>query len=99
MFAFFVLLMINGSILLHNLWLAYFPTMRQVSMFWFYLSIPVGCILMGIFLTRNLVNTLKELNQERSSSAKASGKNSICSIGFILVSVACLVASNITYYS
>ena len=99
MLAFLVLLMINGSILLPNQWTAYIPTMRQVSMFWFYLSIPVGCILMGIFLTRNLVNTLKELNQERSSSAKASGKNSIWSIGFIAVAFACLVASIISYYS
>jgi tripartite ATP-independent transporter DctM subunit len=99
MLAFLVLLMINGSILLPNQWTAYIPTMRQVSMFWFYLSIPVGCILMGIFLTRNLVDTLKELNHERSSSAKASGKNSIWSIGFIAAAFACLAASIISYYS
>ena len=96
--AFLVLLMIYGSILLPNQWTAYIPTMRQVSMFWFYISIPIGCILMGIFLIRNLTHTIKELNQERKSRSKASEKNSIWGIGFIVVSLACLVASIISYY-
>jgi TRAP-type C4-dicarboxylate transport system permease small subunit len=97
--AFLVLPMINGSVLLPNQWTAYIPTMRQVSMFWFYLSIPVGCILMGVFLTRNLIDTLKELNQERASRTKSREKNSIWSAGFIVISFAVLVASIISYYS
>ncbi len=56
-------------------------------MFWFYLSIPVGCILMGIFLIRDLIGTLKALNQERTSQAKSEEANSIWSIGFIVVSL------------
>ncbi len=96
--AFLVLLIIYGSILLPNQWTAYIPTMRQVSMFWFYLSIPVGCILMGIFLIRNLIYTLKGLNQEHTSRTKSSDKNSIWSIGFIVASLAGLVASVIFHY-
>ena len=96
--AFLILLMIYGSILLPNQWTAYIPTMRQVSMFWFYISIPIGCVLMGIFLIRNLINTLKALNQERKSRTKSSEKNSIWSIGFIVVSLAGLIASIISHY-
>ncbi len=96
--AFLILLMIYGSILLPNQWTAYIPTMRQVSMFWFYISIPIGCVLMGIFLIRNLINTLKALNQERKSRTKSSEKNSIWSIGFIVVSLAGLIASIISNY-
>ena len=96
--AFLVLLIIYGSILLPNQWTAYIPTMRKVSMFWFYISIPVGCILMGIFLIRNLIHTRKELIQERRSNTKSSQKDSIWSIGFIVVSFAALLASVVSYY-
>jgi tripartite ATP-independent transporter DctM subunit len=96
---FLVLLMIYGSILLPNQWTAYIPTMRRVSMFWFYLSIPLGCILMGIFLVRNFCYTLKEFNQTRKSRIKSSEKNSILSVGFIVGSLAVLVAAVISYYS
>ena len=96
--AFLVLLMIYGSILLPNQWTAYIPTMRKVSMFWFYISIPVGCILMGVFLIRNLIYTRKEFIQERRSNTKSSEKNSIWSIGFIVVSFTALIASVVSYY-
>jgi tripartite ATP-independent transporter DctM subunit len=96
--AFLVLLAIYGTILLPNQWTAYIPTMMRISMFWFYLSIPVGCILMGIFVVRKLIATLKELNQERESRTKSAEKNSIWSIGFIVVSLAGLIASLIFYY-
>jgi tripartite ATP-independent transporter DctM subunit len=97
--AFLLLLMIYGSILLPNQWTAYIPTMRQISMFWFYLSIPIGCILMGIFLIRNIIHTIKQLSQEHKSEEKSAEKNSIWSIGFIALSLASLIASIISYYS
>jgi len=97
--AFLVLLMIYGAVLLPNQWTAYIPTMRQVSMFWFYLSIPLGCILMGIFLARNIIYTLKDFKQVRKSKIKSGEKNSILSIGFIGGSFAVLVAAVISYYS
>jgi tripartite ATP-independent transporter DctM subunit len=96
---FLVLLMIYGAILLPNQWTAFIPTMRRVSMFWFYLSMPLGCILMGIFLVRNFIHTLHEFKQTRKTRIKSSEKNSILSIGFIVGSFAVLVASVISYYS
>jgi len=98
MLVFLVLLMIYGTLLLPNQWTAYIPTMRQVSMFWFYLSMPVGCIVMGVFLVRNLIHTLKNLKQERTTRKKTNEKNSIWSIGFTVVSFAGLIASIISYY-
>jgi len=99
MLAFLVLLMIYGAMLLPNQWTAFIPTMRRVSMFWFYISIPIGCILMGVFLVRNFIFTLKGLKQERITREKKSEKNSILSVGFIVVSFAVLIASVISYYS
>jgi len=96
--AFLGLLAIYGAILLPNQWTAYIPTMRRISMFWFYLSIPVGCILMGIFLIRKLIYTLKALNQEGKAGTGSNEKNAIWSIGFIVVSLAGLTASVIFYY-
>jgi len=97
--AFLVLLMVYGTILLPNQWKAFIPTMRRVSMFWFYLSIPVGCILMGVFLLRDLIGTLKALTKERPSQAVSEAANSIWSIGVIVVSLAGLIASIILYYT
>ena len=99
MLVFLVLLMVYGAILLPNQWTAYIPTMRRVSMFWFYLSIPLGCILMGIFLVRNFCSTFKEFNQTRKSRIKSSEKNSLLSVGFIVGSLATLIAAVISYYS
>jgi len=96
--AFLFLLMIYGAILLPNQWTAYIPTMRQISMFWFYLSIPIGCILMGIFLVRNLIGTLKEFKKEHAAGTKSKEKNSIWSVGFIVVSFAGLIAAIASYY-
>ena len=96
---FLVLLMIYGSILLPNQWTAFIPTMRRVSMFWFYLSIPLGCILMGIFLVRNLIETHRELKQVRKAKEKPSDKNSTLSIGFIAGSFAVFIVSVISHYS
>jgi tripartite ATP-independent transporter DctM subunit len=95
---FLILLMIYGAILLPNQWTAYIPTMRRVSMFWFYLSIPVGCILMSIFLIRNFIFTLKALNRERELRRKSNQENSIWSIGFIVVCLAGFTVSVISYY-
>ncbi|MGD9289052.1 MAG: TRAP transporter large permease subunit, partial [Desulfobacterales bacterium] len=95
---FLFLLMIYGAILLPNQWTAYIPTMRQISMFWFYLSIPIGCILMGIFLIRNLIGTLKKFKKQRAAGPKSKEKNSIWSIGFIVVSFAGLIAAIVSYY-
>ncbi len=97
--AFLGLLAIYGTILLPNQWTAYIPTMRRISMFWFYLSIPVGCILMGIFLIRMLIHTLKALNREGKTEAGSPEKNALWSIGFIVVSFAGLIAAVIFYYS
>lgn len=96
--AFLILLTIYGAFLLPNQWKAFIPTMNRISMFWFYLSIPVGCVLMGIFVIRKLTHTFKELKQERISKTRSNQKNSIWSIGFILVSLAGLIASVILYY-
>lgn len=96
---FLALVMIYGILLLPNQWTAYIPTMRRVSMFWFYLSIPVGCALMGIFLTRNLLSTIRELKQQGASKAASGGKNSGWSIGFVVVSFGVLVGSIISHYS
>jgi C4-dicarboxylate transporter DctM subunit len=99
MLAFLALLMIYGTLLLPNQWTAYIPTMRRVSMFWFYLSIPVGCILMGVFLVRNLVTTLKALKSVQSQKETSKETNSIWSVGFIIVSLAAFIASVILYYA
>ena len=97
--AFLGLLGIYGAILLPNQWTAYIPTMSRISMFWFYLSIPVGCALMAIFLIRRLIFTLKALKKERTTASGTGEKNSFWSIGFIAVSLAGLIASIILYYS
>ena len=99
MLAFLVLLMIYGAMLLPHQWTAFIPTMRWVSMFWFYISIPIGCILMGVFLVRNFIFTFKGLKQERITREKKSEKNSLLSVGFIFVSFAILIASVIAHYS
>jgi tripartite ATP-independent transporter DctM subunit len=95
---FLFLLMIYGFILLPNQWNAYIPTMMKVSIFWFYLSIPIGCIFMGIFLIRNVISSFKELKKESSSKAESEKKNSLWSVGFIAVSFIAFIISVISYY-
>ena len=94
---FLLLLMVYGVRLLPNQWTAYIPTMRHVSMFWFYLSIPVGSILMGIFLVRNLTGTWKALKNERSSEGRVKEDQSLLSIGTIIIAFTAFITSIVLY--
>ena len=94
---FLLLLMVYGVRLLPNQWTAYIPTMRHVSMFWFYLSIPVGSILMGIFLVRNLTGTWKALKNERSSKGRVKEDQSLLSIGTIIIAFTAFITSIVLY--
>jgi tripartite ATP-independent transporter DctM subunit len=94
---FLLLLMVYGVRLLPNQWTAYIPTMRHVSMFWFYLSIPVGSILMGIFLVRNLIGTWKALKNERSSKGRGKEDQSLLSIGTIIIAFTAFITSIVLY--
>jgi tripartite ATP-independent transporter DctM subunit len=94
---FLLLLMVYGVRLLPNQWTAYIPTMRHVSMFWFYLSIPVGSILMGIFLVRNLIGTWKALKNERSSKGRVKEDQSLLSIGTIIIAFTAFITSIVLY--
>lgn len=97
--AFLVILMIYGFKLLPNQWTAYIPTMRHVSMFWFYLSIPVGCLLMAVFLIRDFFKTFKEYQYHFSRAKTPSNEtNSLWSIGFMLSWLIGFIGSVIFYY-
>lgn len=96
---FLVILIGYGSKLLPNQWTAYIPTMRSISMFWFYLSIPVGSLCMGFFLVKNFLQTLKTYqNHTDSADTLTDGTNSFGSISFILSWFAGLIVSIIFYY-
>ncbi len=93
------LLMVYSALLLPNQWTAYIPTMRSVSMFWFYLSMPVGCLLMGIFLIRNLLRTLKALRAATPPEGESSGTGSKVSVGVIAFCLVAVIASVVSHYA
>lgn len=96
---FLVILAVYGFKLLPNQWNAYIPTMRNVSMFWFYLSIPVGCIFMGIFLVCNFLETWREQDEELNHTRPIfSKKRAFVSVAFMSASLAGLVGAIVYYY-
>jgi tripartite ATP-independent transporter DctM subunit len=95
-FAFLVLITVKGIELLPNQMQTEIPTMTGISMFWFYLGIPVGGVLMGLFLLRIFANTAKELIE--LSSEKPDEQNKAWSVAFISISFIILVGSCILFY-
>jgi TRAP-type C4-dicarboxylate transport system permease small subunit len=79
---FLFIVMIEGIRVLPIQWKSEIPTMTGVTLFWFYLGIPVGCALMAIFLTPQIVSNLREFRSQNPLDPGPS-KNSIFSIAFI----------------
>jgi tripartite ATP-independent transporter DctM subunit len=86
LFAFLIILMIQGIRILPVQLKTDIPTMPGVSIFWFYLSIPVGCILMIIFLIPQFLSSLKEFRGRETLTPDRSSHSlwGILLIGFFL---------------
>jgi len=95
---FLFIVMIEGIRVLPVQWKSEIPTMTGVTLFWFYLGIPVGCALMAIFLTPQIVSNLREFRSQNPLDPGPS-KNSIFSIAFIGLFMIALIFSLISYYS
>ncbi|UCF94971.1 MAG: TRAP transporter large permease subunit [Desulfobacterales bacterium] len=96
-FVFLVIIAIAGVGLLPNQWKTDIPTMRGVSMFWFYLSIPLGCVLMQIFLVRQFGHTWQEYRRHAMPAAERT-TNSRGSLAFIILAFTALVVSVVSFY-
>lgn len=96
LFAFLIILMIQGIRILPVQLRTEIPTMPGVSIFWFYLSIPVGCILMIVFLIPQFLSSIKEF-KARETLAPDTSTNSMWSILFLFLFFAGLVISSIFF--
>lgn len=94
LFAFLIILMIQGIRILPVQLKTDIPTMPGLSIFWFYLSIPVGCILMIIFLIPQFLSTIKEL-RGKESLAPDPFTNSMWAIFLICLFFAGLLVSSL----
>jgi tripartite ATP-independent transporter DctM subunit len=97
LFAFLIILMIQGIQILPVQLKTDIPTMTGVSIFWFYLSIPIGCILMIIFLIPQFLSSIKEF-KGRETLASDRSTNSMWSILLICLFFAGLVTSSIFFF-
>ena len=96
LFVFLIVLMIQGIRILPVQLKTDIPTMTGMSIFWFYLSIPVGCILMIIFLIPQFLSSTKEF-RGRETLAPDRPTNSIWSILLICLFFAGLLASSLFF--
>lgn len=96
LFAFLIILMIQGIKILPVQLKTDIPTMTGVSIFWFYLSIPVGCILMIIFLVPQFLSSIKEF-RGRETLPPDRSTNSIWGICLICLFFAGLILSSIFF--
>lgn len=95
--AFLFIVMIEGIRVLPVQWKSDIPTMSGVTLFWFYLGIPVGCALMMIFLVPQIVSTYREFRSQNFPDPQPS-KNSLFGLGFIGLFLIGLILSLISYY-
>jgi tripartite ATP-independent transporter DctM subunit len=64
LFAFLIILTIQGIRILPIQLKTEIPTMKGVPIFWFYLSIPIGCILMIVFLIPQYISSIKNFKSK-----------------------------------
>jgi C4-dicarboxylate transporter DctM subunit len=97
-FAFLIILIVQGIKVLPIQAKTDIPTMRGVSLLWFYVGIPLGCVFMTIFLIPQLLSNFKKF-RNREALANQPSTNSIWSIAFICFFAAGVILSLVSFYS